>query len=228
MEAFGTTNQYTDDDVFRLAVTYLDSTLQGLWAAESGVTPHTWGALRKFLLQQLGDPADRLHVAWNKALHMRPGTEDNDYAYLQRWREQWSELGSEGHDKEKIILRMFFESYPHIIKQKVREQTTFPSNLADIVALITKLRPSLNLQSRGTKDNDSNSAATSNQPNNSSRVKKNKGSSRGQDKLGNHTVQKPDSAKKDNNNRCYSCGDPGHIKPNCPKEAAKRAEKEKK
>jgi hypothetical protein len=144
MQAFGNTNGYTEEDLLHLAVLYLDSTLQGLWSEESAIIQSpTWDDLREFLLRQLGDPADRLHTAWSKALRMRCQDGESDYAYLQRWREQWSELGEDGQNLDTILLRIFFESYPQNIKQKVREQSNFPTTLADLVSLITKLRPSI-------------------------------------------------------------------------------------
>lgn len=227
IHAFGEGNHYTDEDRVNLAVLYFDSNLQGLWAREVSITQsRTWNALCQFLLRQLGDPADRLHVAWSKALRMRQDEGESDFAYLQRWQEQWSELGHEGQDHETIILRLFFDSFSPAIKQKIREQNEFPKNPADLASLITKLRPSIQTQaSRSQSTQNTKSANQGNHPNqqnSSSRSTQGRGGSsqtqRNRGHIGNYQIRKPDQNKnKRSGPVCYYCEEPGHVKPDCPK-----------
>lgn len=109
IKAYGDAGNYSGEDLLHLAVLYLDSTLQGMWESESSVIANpTWSDLCGFLVTQLGDSADRLHLAWNKALRMRMAEGESDYAYLQRRCEQWSELGEDGTDINAILLRFSF------------------------------------------------------------------------------------------------------------------------
>ena len=223
IRAYGDTGNYSDKDLLNLAVLYLDSTLQGLWEMESAaIEDPTWNDLCEFLVTQLGDPANRLHIAWNKALRMRSMEGESDYAYLQRWREQWSELGEEGMNPDTILLRIFFESYPAAIKQRVREQPKFPTTLAEMVSLITKLRPSLPPPPRVSSNQGTKPANQQSRRNSPPRGTKDKPkTSQGYNRQGFHGNRKSQSpSNRDRNPRCYNCDEPGHIKPNCPKLAA--------
>jgi hypothetical protein len=226
IKAYGDTGNYSDEDLLHLAVLYLDSTLQGIWELESAAKDNpTWNDLCEFLQLQLGDPADRLHMAWSKALRMRAMEGENDYAYLQRWREQWSELGDEGLDINTIMLRIFFESYPATVKQRVREQSQFPTTLAELVSLITKLRPSLPVPPRGQSNQGTRSAnhlPRKNSPPRGSREKPK--TSQGYDRPGYSKGRKEGSpSNRDQGTRCFKCNEPGHIKPNCPRLATNQA-----
>jgi len=217
------TSNYSNTDLLHLAILYLNPTLQGIWEAESAaISNPTWNHFCEFLIAQLGDPADRLHVAWNKALRMRMNEGESDYAYLQRWREQWSELGDEGTDLNTILLRIFFESYPPYIRQRVREQPRFPTTLAEMVSLITKLRPSIPPPPRTGSTTSTRNANYQNQRSSPPRGTKERTTpSQGQETLGSQKNKKEGSpSRKDKTPRCYNCDEPGHIKPNCPKLAA--------
>ncbi len=220
IKAYGDAGNYSDTDLLHLAILYLDSTLQGMWEAESAaISNPTWSNLCEFLLAQLGDPADRLHVAWNKALRMRMNEGESDYAYLQRWREQWSELGDEGTDLNTILLRIFFESYPPHIRQRVREQPRFPTTLAEMVSLITKLRPSTPSLPRTGFTTSTKNTSQQHRWNSPPRgIKEGTKSLRDPDTRGSQKDKKEGSpSRKDKTPRCYNCDEPGHIKLNCPK-----------
>ncbi|KAL4992892.1 hypothetical protein BDV10DRAFT_190533 [Aspergillus recurvatus] len=74
---------------------------------------------------------------------MEPRSKEPDYEYLRRFNEQLTEVGKDAKDPELIWLHIFLESFPPEVKAKVREQPELPKNRQDLVALITKLRPSI-------------------------------------------------------------------------------------
>ena len=237
-------NDWDENQLLLHAKVYLSSELRDLWESEESHhhREHGWEGMKTFLINLLGDPANRLHGAWSSALRMRPREGESDHLYMHRFFQAQKEIGADFRDINQIWLHVFLESYPWNIRNEVRRQEKFPANIPDLVALITRIKPTLPQQGRQaktTKDGDNKNTAsnTGDKPNNSqslaNRVSKPENSNnkkrfnreKGSKKENPSQNKEKEGHKSDTRDLsevvCFKCQKKGHLAPDCPNPPAK-------
>jgi hypothetical protein len=138
-------NGWTEEEKVLSTVLYLNGSLRELWEdyAERESCETNWSKLCEFLEEKLGDPKNRRIDAWSRAVSAKPKQDEDDNAYLYRFRELRREIGDEAWDLEKVWLHLYHASFPKAIQAKVREQENFPNDLYEYNSLLARIRPTI-------------------------------------------------------------------------------------
>jgi hypothetical protein len=220
-----------DDNKLNYAITGLDFTEQNLWDTHRKSKPDeqaSWDTLKEHLLFRLGDPENRKRDAWRTLFELRKGPEQNEYEFLDEFNCRIEEIGPDFYDPTKYAASLFVWQLDDALRDKMDEQEKLPMDLREITAIAARLRPQIQALAKqrdtaGGKQGPQKSKPTRFQGSSGRNPSDNPDKLKSSDKL--DGKEKSDYAAKTSEernrlakeNRCFRCGEQGHISIKCPK-----------
>lgn len=221
----------TDAEKLNYAITGLDFTEHNLWEIhrKSQTDEVSWGMLRNHLLHRLGDPENRKRDAWRALFRLRKRPEQNDYEFLDEYNRRIEEIGPDFHDSAKYAAALFVWQFDNAMRDKLDEQEKLPTDLREITAIATRLRPHIR-NAAGQRDNAGSKHGSQKNNNRFQGSSDKKGSDKkASDKSADKDKDKDKSDKPSltpeekgrfiKENRCFRCGEQGHKSTDCPKKS---------
>ena len=204
---------------------YLSEPLKTLWKAHcttelqnSPSWQPTWIALKEVMLNALGTPSERKQQAYEtlKRTHQKPGQSPTDL--LDYLRPLWEELGT-SQTTELQVLEYISTLREDIQKDlfllPVDRRSTLP--LVEEHANVIYRRKGggrEHRESTSKKDSSRAEGRTAESEGTSKPRKKYKKAITGHNGPSSH--KRGNAKDNDSEKVCFGCGEPGHIKPNCP------------
>ncbi|EAS30246.3 uncharacterized protein CIMG_13627 [Coccidioides immitis RS] len=206
-----------------IGLDYIESELWGVYR-EQNPLKNNWNGLKEFLHMRLGDPTNRTRKSWRALFSLRKSPDETDYAYHRRFLERTLEIGEEFEDLAKLKKNLFIWSLDKPMRTKLDEQLEIPDDIDDIVALATRLRPSVSVayakNAPHAKPTNPVGSARRGMKTNDSRLPMDKRSQpqRPVREMGKDLIKDREALRKDG--KCFECRQKGHLARDCPKKKA--------